>query len=120
MEWNLRAAYQLYLNSLNNSPLRKFDEWPKQNYYFTSKQKVSLSSSSSFKRERAVSSPTYSKIPGTSIETRGTQENKSTQADTNELSAPEKKKKTLVRITKKDSSLSVKRKFRDLKLENNI
>ena len=95
MEQNLAAAYQLYLKSLNNSPLTKFDEWLKQNYYFTNKQKVSLPSSSNFKKERAVSSPTYYKIPGTSTETRDTQENTSTQADTNGLSAPEKKKKTL-------------------------
>ena len=43
--------------------------------------------------ERAVSSPTYYTIPGTSVETRETQENTSTQAGTNELSAPEKKKR---------------------------
>ena len=42
--------------------------------------------------ERAVSSQTYWSIPGTSIETRDMQENTSTQADTNELWAPEKKK----------------------------
>ena len=96
MEQNLAAAYQLYLKSLNNLLLTKFDEWLKQNYYFTNQQKVSLSSSSSFKKERAVSSPTYYKIPGTSIETRYIQENTSTQADTKGLSAPEKKKKTLV------------------------
>ena len=35
MERNLGAAYQLYLNSVNNSPLTSFDEWFKQNYYFT-------------------------------------------------------------------------------------
>ena len=44
-------------------------------------------------RERAVSSPTYCKIPGTSIKTRNTQEYTSTQADTNELSAVEKKER---------------------------
>ena len=35
MERNLGAPYQLYLNSVNNSPLTSFDEWFKQNYYFT-------------------------------------------------------------------------------------
>ena len=44
-------------------------------------------------RERAVSSPTYYTIPGTSVETRETQENTSTQAGTNKLPAPEKKKR---------------------------
>ena len=29
------TPYQLYLNSVNNSPLTSFDEWFKQNYYFT-------------------------------------------------------------------------------------
>ena len=29
---NLGTAYQLYLNSVNNSPLTGFDEWLKQNY----------------------------------------------------------------------------------------
>ena len=43
--------------------------------------------------ERAVSSPTYYTVPGTSVEIRETQENASTQPGTNELSAPEKKKK---------------------------
>ena len=38
MERNFGAAYQLYLNSLNNSPLMGFDEWLKQNYYFTNMQ----------------------------------------------------------------------------------
>ena len=42
--------------------------------------------------QTAVSSPTYFAIPGT-VETRETQENTSTQAGTNELSAPEKKKR---------------------------
>ena len=42
---------------------------------------------------KQISCPTYYTIPGTSIETRDTQENTSTQADTNELSAPEKKKR---------------------------
>ena len=93
MERNLGAAYQLYLNSVNNSPLTSFDEWLKQNYYFTNTQKVSLPSSSSLQTERAVSSPTYYTIPGTSVETRETQENTNTQAGTNELSAPEKKKR---------------------------
>ena len=45
------------------------------------------------KTERAVSSPTYYTIPGISIESRDTQENTSTQANTSELSAPEKKKR---------------------------
>ena len=40
MERNLGAAYQLYLNSVNNSPLTSFDEWLKQNYYFTNTQNV--------------------------------------------------------------------------------
>ena len=43
--------------------------------------------------ERAVSSPTNYTIPGTSVETRETQENTSTQAGTNELPAPEEKKR---------------------------
>ena len=43
--------------------------------------------------ERAVSSPTYYTIPGTSVETRETQKNTNTQAGTNERSAPEKKKR---------------------------
>ena len=43
--------------------------------------------------ERAVSSATYYTIPGTSVEARETQENTSTQAGTNKLSAPEKKKR---------------------------
>ena len=90
MERNLGAAYQLYLNSVNNSPLTSFDEWLKQNYYFTNTQKVNLASSSSL--QTAVSSPTYFAIPVT-VETRETQENTSTQAGTNELSAPEKKKR---------------------------
>ena len=42
---------------------------------------------------KQISCPTYYTIPRTSIETRDTQENTSTQADTNELSAPEKKKR---------------------------
>ena len=32
MEGVLGAAYQLYLNSVNNSPLISFDEITKQNY----------------------------------------------------------------------------------------
>ena len=93
MERNLGAAYQLYLNSVNTSPLASFDHWLKQNCYFTNTQKVNLPSSSSLQTERAVSSPTYI-IPGTSVvDTRETQENTSTQAGTNELSAPEKKKR---------------------------
>ena len=32
MERILGAAYQLYLNSVNNSPLTSFDEWLKRNY----------------------------------------------------------------------------------------
>ena len=75
---------------MNNSPLTSFDEWLKQNYYFTNTQKVNLASSSSL--QTAVSSPTYFAIPVT-VETRETQENTSTQAGTNELSAPEKKKR---------------------------
>ena len=47
MEGNLGATYQLYLNSLNNSPLTSFDGWLKQNYYVTNMQKVNLPSSSS-------------------------------------------------------------------------
>ena len=43
--------------------------------------------------ERSVSSPTYYTIQGTSLETRETHENTSTQPSTNELPAPEKKKK---------------------------
>ena len=93
MERNLGAAYQLYWNSVNNSPLTSFDEWLKQNYYFTNTLKVNLPSSSSLQKERAVSSPTYYAIPGTSVETRETQENTSTQASTNELSTSEKKKR---------------------------
>ena len=121
MEGNFGAAYQLYLHSLNNSPLTSFDEWLKQNYYFTNMQKVNLPSSSSLQTERAVSSQTCCIIPGTSIESRDTQENTSTQADTNELSAPEKKKrerwsesqtKTLVCLWKEH--------FVTDKLQNNI
>ena len=93
MERNLGAAYQLYLNSVsNNSPLTSFEEWFKHNYYFTNTQNVNLPSSSSLQIERAVSSPTYI-IPGTSVEARETQENASSQADTSELSTPEKKKR---------------------------
>ena len=51
MEGNLGAAYQLYLNSLNNSPLTSFDEWLKQNYYFTNMQKVNLPGSSNVGEE---------------------------------------------------------------------
>ena len=40
MERNLGAAYQLYWNSVNISPLTSFDEWLKQNYYFTNTQNV--------------------------------------------------------------------------------
>ena len=36
MEGNLGAAFQLYLNSLNNAALTSFDEWLKQNYYLPS------------------------------------------------------------------------------------
>ena len=92
MEGNLGAVYQLYLLSLNNSPLTSFDEWLKQSYCFTNMQKVNLPSRSSLETERAVSSQTHCTVPGTSIETRNTQEKTSTQADTNEQSAPEKKK----------------------------
>ena len=70
MEGNLGAAYQLYLHSLNNSPLTSFDEWLKQNYSFTNIQKVNLPSNSSLQTERAVSSQTYCIIPGTLIEPR--------------------------------------------------
>ena len=98
MERNLGAAHQLYVNSVsNNSPLTSFEEWLKHNYYFTNTQKVNLPSSSSLQTERAVSSLKYYTIPGTSVETKETQENTCTQAGTNELSAPEKKeKRTLV------------------------
>ena len=47
LEGNLEATYRFYLNSLNNSPLTSFDEWLKQNYYFTNMQEVNLPSSSS-------------------------------------------------------------------------
>ena len=40
MERDLGAAYQLYFNFVNNSPLTSFDEWLKQNYYFTNTQNV--------------------------------------------------------------------------------
>ena len=40
MERDLGAAYQLYFNSVNNSPLTSFDEWLKQNYSFTNTQNV--------------------------------------------------------------------------------
>ena len=97
MEQNLGAAYQLYLNFVNNSPLTSFDEWLKQNYSFTNTQKGNLSSSSSLQTEKAVSSPTFYTIPETLVETRKAQEHTSIQERTNELSAPEKKKKrTLV------------------------
>ena len=97
MEGNLGAAFQLYLNSLNNAALTSFDEWLKQNYY--------LPSSSSLQTGRAVSGPTCYTIPGTLIETRYTQENRNTQPETNELSAPERKeKRTLVLITNQDIS----------------
>ena len=56
-------------------------------------QKVNLSSSSSLQTERAVSCQICWTIPGTSVETRDTQENTSTLADANELSAPEKRKR---------------------------
>ena len=51
MDRNLGATYQLYLNSLNNSPLTSFDEWLKQNYYFTNMQKVNFPSSLSVGHE---------------------------------------------------------------------
>ena len=105
MEGNLGAAFQLYLNSLNNAALTSFDEWLKQNYYFTNMQEVNLPSSSSLQTGRAVSGPTYYTIPGTLIETRYIQENRNTQPETNELSAPEgKEKRTLVLITNQDIS----------------
>ena len=109
MERSLGASYQIYLNSVNNSPLTSFDKWLKQNYYFTNIQKVNLPSNPSLQTERAISSPAYYTVPGTSVETRDTQENTSTQADTNELSTPKKKKeecwsesqtKTLVYLSK--------------------
>ena len=105
MDGSLGAAYQLYLNSLNNSPLASFDEWLKQNFYFTNMQKVNLPSNSSLQTERAFLSQRYCTIPETSIETRDTQENTSTLADTNELSPPEK------RITNQNISLSVEGTF---------
>ena len=68
-------------------------------------QEVNLPSSSSLQTGRAVSGPTYYTIPGTLIETRYTQENRNTQAETNELSEPERKeKRTLVLITNQDIS----------------
>ena len=79
---------------MNTSPLTSFDDLLKQNCYFTNTQKINLPSSSSLQTERAVSSPTYHIIPGTSVvDTRETQENTSTQAGTNELPAPEEKKR---------------------------
>ena len=96
MKQNLGVVDQLYLNSVNNnSPLRSFDEWLKQNYYFTNMQKVNLPSSSSLQTERAVSSPTYYTIPGPSVETRETQENTSSQAGTNELQHQKKRKENV-------------------------
>ena len=96
MKQNLGVVDQLYLNSVNNnSPLTSFDEWLKQNYYFTNTQKVNLPSSSSLQTERAVSSPTYYTIPGPSVETRETQENTSTQAGTNELQHQKKRKENV-------------------------
>ena len=57
-------------------------------------QKVNLPSSSSLQTEKVVSSPKYYTIPGASVETRETQENTITQADTNALlSLPERKKR---------------------------
>ena len=38
--------YQLDLNSLDKSPITTFDEWLKQNYYFTNMQKGNLPGSS--------------------------------------------------------------------------
>ena len=68
-------------------------------------QEVNLPSSSSLQAGRAVLGPTYYTIPGTLIETRYTQENRNTQAETNELSEPERKeKRTLVLITNQDIS----------------
>ena len=51
-------------------------------------QKLNLTSSSSLQTEKVVSSPKYYTIPGASVETRETQENTITQADTNALSLP--------------------------------
>ena len=79
---------------MNNSPLTSFDEWLKQNYYFTNTQKVSLPCSSRLQTERAVSSPTYCTSPGTSLETRETREHRNTQAGT--VSTRKKEKRTLV------------------------
>ena len=56
-------------------------------------QKLNLPSSSSLQTEKVVSSPKYYTIPGASVETRETQENTITQADTNALSLPERKKR---------------------------
>ena len=96
MERNLGAAYQLYLNSVsNNSPLTSFEELFKHNYYFTNTQNVNLPSSSSLQIERAVSSLTYYIISGTSVETRETQENTSTQADTKYCQHQKKRKENV-------------------------
>ena len=86
MEGNLGAAYQLYWNSINNSSLTSFDEWLKQNYYFTNMQKVNLPSSSSLQTERAVSSPTYCTVPRTSTETRKTIGFKSLRLNSSDIS----------------------------------
>ena len=51
MEENLGAAYQLYLNSLNNLPPTNFNELRKQNYYDTNIQKVNLPDSSNVGEE---------------------------------------------------------------------
>ena len=64
--------------------------------------------------ERAVSSPTYYTIPGTSVEIRETQENASTQPGTNELSAPEKKKKERWSESQTKTVYLWKEHFRDL------
>ena len=67
--------------------------------------------------ERAVSSPTYHTIPGTSVETRDTQANSGTQADTNELSAPAPEKKKRERWSESRTKTLVylwKEHFRDL------
>ena len=71
--------------------------------------------------ERAVSSPIDYTIPGTSVEVRETQENTSTQAGTNELSAPEKKKRERWYESQTNTLVYLwKGHFRDLKLQNNI
>ena len=67
--------------------------------------------------ERAVSSPIYYTIPGTSIETRDTQESTGTQVDTNDLSASAAEKKKRERWSESQTKTLVylwKEHFRDL------